>query len=97
MRAQPPPPDGDEPSLRATIDGAYQHTLLPYHGWVTEKAFSVAVATTPEWPEVRPVFAPSDADFRADFAVFLPHSQALLQRINAALTHLDLVDTRKSV
>jgi len=97
MRAQPAPPDGAPVSLRTTIEGAYRHALLPYHGWVTEKAFEVAVTTAPEWHEVRAVFAPSDAAFREDVAVFVQASQAVLRRINAALTRLDLVDTRKSV
>ena len=97
MRAQPPPPDGSEISLHFTIEGAYRHVLLPYHGWMTEKAFGVAASTAPEWRDVRHVFAPSDGDFCADVSVFVPASQALLGRINAALEHLDLVDTRKSV
>ena len=97
MRAQPPPPDDSAPTLRLTIDAAYRHTLLPYHGWMTQKAFEVAVAAAPEWVEVRPVFAPSDAAFREDVAVFVQGSQMLLGRINSALTRLDLVDTRKSV
>ena len=88
---------GTRPSLRTTIDGAYQHTLLPYHGWMTQKAFEVAAAAAPAWSEVRPVFAPSDEAFRDDVGVFVQASQRLLQRINAALARLDLVDTRKSV
>ena len=97
MRAQPPPPDGEVVSLRMTIDGAYKHTLLPYHGWVTEKAFEVAAAAAPDWADVRPHFAPSDAFFAEDAGAFVRASQRLLPRIMAALTRLDLVDTRKSV
>ena len=97
MRAQPPPPDGTVLSLKTTIDGAYRHTLLPFHGWVTEQAFQVAVAAAPEWEEVRPYFAPSDAAFAEDVAAFVKASQNMLRRIDAALARLDLVDTRKSV
>ena len=97
MRAQPPPPDGEVVSLRKTIEGAYKHTLLPYHGWVTEKAFDVAAAAAPDWAVVRPHFAPSDEFFVEDAYAFVRASQKLLPRIMAALTKLDLVDTRKSV
>ena len=49
LRAVPMPPDfGGEPtpaSFQETLDTAYKATLLPYHGWVTQQAFSVAVQT----------------------------------------------------
>ena len=97
MRAQPPPPDGTAVSLRVTLDGAYRHILLPYHGWMTEEAVDLAVKTAPDWDDVRPHFAPSDHAFREDVAAFLPASQRLLRRINAARARLDLVDVRRSV
>ena len=97
MRAQPPPPDGSLVTLRTTIEGAYQHTLLPYHGWMTEKAFQAAVMASPEWEAVRPDFAPTEELYREDVGTFVAASQPLLKRINAALTQLDLFDTRKSV
>ena len=97
LRAQPPTPEGGMPSLGMTIDGAYRHTLLPYHGWMTQKAFEVAAAAAPDWDDVRPVFAPSDESFRADVAALVQHSQPLLKRIYEALTRYDFVDTRKSV
>ena len=93
----PPPPDGSEITLAMTIDGAYRHTLLPYHGWMTEKAFEVAVAAAPGWPDVRHAFAPSDDDFRNDVAVFVQATHEPLKRVNGALEMLDLVDIRKSV
>ena len=138
MRAQPPPPDGSDISLRMTIEGAYHHTLcllgnrshgggsplpplccpvgcrcsaamtraravralrhrLPYHGWMTQKAFEVGLNAVPEWTDVRHVFAPSDTSFHEDVAAFVPASQRLLKRVHAQLTQLDLFDTRKSV
>ena len=97
MRAQPAPPDGSILSLQMTIDGAYKHTLLPYHGWVTQKAFGVAVAAAPEWDDIRAAFAPDVHSFREDVSSFVSASQSLQRRVNAALSQLDLVDTRTTV
>ena len=52
---------------------------------------------SPEWEAVRPDFAPTEELYREDVGTFVAASQPLLKRINAALTQLDLFDTRKSV
>ena len=98
-RAQPAPPDAPPGGVpfSETLNEVYAHTLQPYHGFVTEKAFTVAVSVAPAWEDVRPMFAPSDADFREDVGVFVGASQKLIKRVMAALTEFDLVDTRKSV
>ena len=97
MRAQPPLPTGGAVPLTTTIDQAYRNTLLPYHGWVTEKAFTVAVSAAPDWEDIKHNFAPNDEMFRADVAVFVRSNQGLLARVNQALRKLDFVDLRKSV
>lgn len=97
LRAQPPPPSGEPVSLRATLESAYEHLLLPYHGWVTQKAFEVAVAATPDWEAVRSTLAPSEGEFRDDVKGFVLASQEALRRVNQALAQNDLVDVRKCV
>lgn len=83
--------------LSATVETAYKQQLLPYHGWVTQKAFEVALQAAPTWQSVRPYFAPTDEAFSADVAGFVGLSQSLQGRVMAALRELDLVDVRTTV
>lgn len=63
LRAAPAPPSGEYIPLKLTIDGAYKHLLLPYHGcaralfalresrWTPRSCARVSVsATAPSWP-----------------------------------------------
>ena len=97
LRAQPPTPGGETQSFKDAVEAAYAKTLLPFHGWVTQKAFDVAVQALPEWDAVRPIFAPVEADFAAEAAAYTRASSSLIARISATLAALDLVDTRKTM
>ena len=84
-------------SLQTTVEEAYKQCLLPYHGWVTQKAFQMAFQASPTWESVLPYFADSDDVFRQDVDGFVLASQELKLRVMAALSQFDLVDVRKSV
>jgi len=71
---------------------ACQSSLQPYHGWVTQKAFAVAVQTVPEWPTVLLKLAPDQETFRDDVEAWVRSSP--VPRLTAILTELDLIDTR---
>ena len=72
-------------------------TLLPWHGWVTQKSFEVAVNAAPDWADVLPVLAPTHAEFKADVDEWVRTSQKLLGRVTGVLRALDLEDVRKTV
>ncbi len=98
LRTVPKPMDNtQEDSLSTTLKQAYDHALLPHHGWVTQKAFEVAIATAPnDWPTMESRFAPSREEFRSDVHDWIRASQQILTRIMAKLRAHDLEDVRKS-
>ena len=98
LRTVPPPADAPaDAEFRETIMAAYKSTLLPYHGWVTEKAFVLAVQAAPAWSDVERHFAPTLDDFKSDVHEWVRISQQIQDRITAVLRALDLEDTRKSM
>jgi len=84
-------------TFRQSLEAAYEIILLPFHGFVTQQAFAVAVAAVPEWETVWPLFAPTEAEYASDAAAYIDVTRRLVARVNSKLEELDLVDTRKSL
>ena len=48
---------------QAAVETAYERTLMPYNGWISQRSFRVAVVSVPGWDAVRSVLAPSEEAF----------------------------------
>ena len=83
-------------TFKEHLEAAYKESLLPFHGWVTQRAFEVAVQAAPEWSAVLPLFAPTEAEFRTDALSWCEAAHGLIARINATLDALGLRSSAKT-
>ena len=86
--------ENSQAPLVQVLDTAYQSTLIQYHGWVTQQAFSLTIQAAPEWSSIEGKLAPDNDTFRADVAEWV--SASPVKRINTILTELDLVHDQKT-
>ena len=88
-----PPPS----TFQASVETAYERTLMPYNGWISQRSFQVAVLSVPDWDVIRAVLAPSEDDFERDVVDWLDALKELLRRWGMMRDELDLDDQRTSL
>lgn len=74
---------------------AYKKTLEPYHGWLVQKTFGLAVAVVPTWAEAREALAAFDPEGEAGMLRNVAALGPLLLRVEDALHREGLWDRRK--
>jgi hypothetical protein len=86
-------------TLKEQSKVSYDRNVLQYHGWVSRRAFGVALRMTPEWCDVRARagLSESDEDLREELTALVSASRELCLRLRQMQIELDLEDTRKSV
>mmetsp|Transcript_125529 Transcript_125529/g.313629 ORF Transcript_125529/g.313629 Transcript_125529/m.313629 type:complete len:494 (-) Transcript_125529:153-1634(-) len=82
--------------LKQSMDRAYEEVLQPYNGFVMRKAYAAGTALIPELNDIWHKLAPSKDKFYQDVGEWLGILSTMLPLIKAALSELDLMDTRKT-
>jgi len=87
------------PSLVAQCEAAYNRLLVPFHGWVSRRAFALALGLTPDWRDVRACagLSTSDDELRSELSLLASELRSLCGRLRRLHVQLDLEDKRRSI
>lgn len=82
-------------TLKDAIISAYNKSIEPFHSWLIQRTFLLAVAVVPTWGEAREALAAFDEDGEAGMLRNIAALAPLLSRIEIALQREGLWDVRK--
>lgn len=92
--------DGGPGTFRDQVQMAYKEVIDPFHGWVSRKAFKLAMSRAPEWDELRRRSGlPCDSSdaLRVELQQWCDVVSALMATMQRAHQKYDLEDSRRSV
>ena len=86
-------------TLMAQMSAAYRRTLEKFHGWVSRRAFAMALKVTPDWSVVRTRagLPTSDDVLRSELLALATASREVAERMRKIHVKLDLEDRRRSI
>ena len=86
-------------TLAAQCESSYKRLVEPFHGWVSRRAFGIALGLTPDWSDVRERAGLSESDeaLRQELTSVVTATRELCGRLRKLHVKLDLEDRRKSI
>ena len=83
-------------TFKQALDAAYKASVGPFHGWMLQRTFSIAISVVPTWAEAHDRLEAFDIDGEAGLMRSIAALDPVLDRMEAALRSRDLWDVRQN-